>query len=96
MDSRIRNNWGLMNSILKQIIASDGSCTKWAGPTVCKQCPMSKLKQKEDGHFLSCIEALGVSEMSEEDADARYKEVATRLLLDEAIDEILGESNVSE
>ena len=34
--------------------------------------------------------------MTEEEADAKYKEVAARILLDEAIDEILGESNVSE
>jgi len=84
-----------MSSILKKIVEADGSCTKWASPSVCKQCPLSKLKQKEDGHYLSCVEALGVSEMSEEEADARYKEVAERLLLEEAIDEILGESDVS-
>lgn len=86
------------NSILKKIIENDGSCTLWASPSVCKQCPMSKLKQKEDGHYLSCIEAIGIKdEMSEEEADAKYKEVATRLLLDEAIEEILGEStDVSE
>lgn len=87
---------GIMNSILKKIIQEEGSCTLWASPTVCAQCPMSKLKQKEDGNWLSCVEALGVSNMSEEEADARYKEVATRLLLDEAIEEILGEPSVSE
>ncbi len=84
-----------MSSILKKIVEADGSCTKWASPSICKQCPLSKLKQKEDGNYLSCVEALGVSEMSEEEADARYKEVAERLLLEEAIDEILGESDVS-
>lgn len=87
---------GIMSSILKKIIEEDGSCTLWASPSVCAQCPMSKLKQKEDGNWLSCVEALGVGNMSEEDADARYKEIAARLLLDEAIDEILGESDVSE
>lgn len=85
-----------MSDILKKIIESGGSCTLWANPSICRRCPMSKLKQKEDGHFLSCVDALGVSEMTEEQADARYKEVAVRLLLDEAIDEILGESDVSE
>ena len=85
-----------MNDILKKIIAADGSCTQWASPTVCKQCPLSKLKQKPNGTYLSCIEALKVQDMSEEEADARYKDVAIRILLDEAIDEILGESNVSE
>lgn len=85
-----------MSSILKKIIESDGSCTQWAKPSICKLCPLSKLKKKEDGNYLSCVEALNIDNMSEEEADARYKEVATRLLLDEAIDEILGESDVSE
>lgn len=87
---------GIMSHILKKIIESDGSCTQWATPAICKLCPMSKLKQKEDGNFLSCVEALGVNDMTEEEADAKYKDIASRLLLDEAIDEILGESDVSE
>ena len=81
---------------MNKIIEAEGSCTQWASPSVCKECPLSKLRQKSNGNYLSCIEALGVQEMTEEEADARYKEVAIRILLDEAIDEILGESNVSE
>jgi hypothetical protein len=84
-----------MSSILKKIIEADGSCTKWANPSICNECPLSKLKQKEDGHYLSCVEALGVSDMTEEEADARYKEIAARILLEEVIEEILGESDVS-
>ena len=87
---------GIMNSILNQIIEAEGSCTQWASPSICKFCPLSKLRQKPNGTNLSCIEALRVQNMTEEEADAKYKEVATRLLLDEAIDEILGESDVSE
>lgn len=83
------------NSILKKIIDNDGSCTQWASPSVCKQCPLSQLRKKANGENLSCIEALGVQDMSEEQADMKYKEVATRILLDEAIDEILGEDDVS-
>lgn len=78
-------------SILNKIIQSDGSCTQWASPAICKQCPLSQLRKKEDGTYLSCVEALGTQDMTEEEADARYKEVASRILLDEAIDEILGE-----
>lgn len=77
--------------ILSKIIEEEGSCTGWANPTVCAACPLSRLKQKPDGSYLSCIEALGVQDMTEEEADARYKEVATRLLLDEAIEDILSE-----
>jgi hypothetical protein len=58
--------------------------------------PLGLLRQKPNGTYLSCIEALGVQNMTEEEADARYKEVAARILLDEAIDEILGEPDVSE
>jgi len=79
--------------ILIKIIEEEGSCTKWADPSICRQCPLSKLRRKTNGTFLSCVEALGVQEMTEEEADARYKEVASRILLDEAIDEILGESD---
>lgn len=75
--------------ILNKIIDNEGSCTKWASPSVCKQCPLSKLRKKEDGTYLSCVEALGIDNMSEEEADARYKEVASRILLDEAFDELL-------
>jgi hypothetical protein len=80
-----------MNSILNKIIQSEGSCTQWANVSVCKQCPLSRLRKKEDGTYFSCVEALGIQDMTEEDADARYKEVASRILLDEAIEEILGE-----
>lgn len=66
----------------------NGSCC-WATPSVCQQCPMSSLKQKENGSDMSCIEALGIEDLSEEEADKKYKEVAERLLLDEAIDSIL-------
>lgn len=76
--------------ILKKIIQEDGSCT-WANPSVCAQCPLSKVKKRDNGDYYSCIEALGVQDLTEEQADARYKEVATRLLLDETIDAILGE-----
>lgn len=81
--------------ILHKIIESDGSCTLWATSEICKQCPLSRLRKKEDGTYLSCIEALGAQDMTEEEADARYKEVASRILLDEAIEEILGEPDGS-
>lgn len=57
---------------------------------------MGKLKKKPDGTWLSCIEAIGIENLTEEQADAKYKEVASRLLLDEAIDDILGVKDSSE
>lgn len=77
--------------ILKKIVDSDGSCTLWAKPSICKLCPMSRLKKKSDGSFLSCVEALGVQDFTEEEADAKYKEVASRILIDKAVDDLLGE-----
>jgi hypothetical protein len=82
--------------ILNKIIEEDGSCTLWASPAICAQCPLSKLKQKPDGTYLSCVEALNVDNLTEEEADAKYKEVASRILLDEAIDDLLGESDGSQ
>lgn len=79
--------------ILKKIVEQEGNCC-WSKPAICKLCPLSKLKKKQDGSHMSCIEALGVQDLSEEQADARYKEVAARLLLDETIDQILGDTDV--
>ena len=75
--------------IIKKIIEDDGHCGSWAKPNVCAVCPMSKLVKKNNGSYLSCVEALGAIDMSEEEADARYKEAATRLLLDQTMDDIL-------
>jgi len=50
---------------------------------------MSRLKQRIDGNWLSCADAVGVNNMSEEESDVRYKEIAIRLLLNEAIDDLL-------
>lgn len=82
--------------ILNKIVESEGSCTNWANPSICRQCPLSKLKKKPNGTYYSCIEALGVQEMTEEEADARYKDVAAKILLDKTIDKILGESDGSQ
>jgi hypothetical protein len=80
--------------ILKQIIAEEGNCC-WSKPSICISCPLSKLKVKQDGSFMSCIESLGVQDLTEAKADARYKDVATRILLDETVDQILGDINGS-
>jgi hypothetical protein len=75
--------------ILTKIIEDEGHCGLWAKPDICKRCPMSMLKQKADGSYLSCIEALAAQDLSEEKADALYKEAAIRLALNEAVDDLL-------
>lgn len=77
-------------SILKRIIQEDGNCA-WAREHICALCPLAKLKKKEDGSYYSCLEALKAQDLPEEQADAIYKDVAERLLLDETIDAILGD-----
>lgn len=80
--------------ILRRIIQEDGNCC-WSKPSICKQCPLSKLKTKADGTPMNCIEAIGVEDLSEEDADKKYKEVATRILLDETIEDLLRDKDVA-
>lgn len=75
-------------TILERIIAEEGNCC-WATPTICAKCPMGKLVRYESGRYLSCIEALEVDGLSEEEADARYKEAATRKLADLMINKII-------
>ena len=79
---------GIMH-ILNKIIENEGNCSGWATKAICSVCPVSKLRKKADGTYYSCVEAIGIDDMTEEQADARYKEIASRILLDEAIDDLL-------
>ena len=74
--------------ILQKIIEQDGSCC-WAKPEICEQCPLSKLKQRPDGTYHSCVEAVRIDGVTEEDADLRYKEIASRILTDISVEEYL-------
>jgi hypothetical protein len=81
--------------IVKKIVEEGGSCC-WARPNICAICPLSMLKIKPNGSYMSCIESLGVQDLSEEEADAKYLDIASRILLSEAIEEIIGDKNGSE
>ena len=74
--------------ILERIVEEDGSCC-WATPSVCKRCPMGSLTRSDNGSFMSCVEALNIDGLSEEEADLRYKEAATRKLADIALDQLI-------
>lgn len=88
MDNNNRSDDG--NDILQRIINENGSCTGWANQhTTCKRCPMSRLKKRDDGNWLSCADAVGVNNLTEEQADDKYKKIAIRLLLDEAVEDLL-------
>lgn len=74
--------------ILEKIIEEEGNCC-WANKSICEQCPLSKLKKRPDGTYYSCAESVKISGETEEDADARYKEIATRILLEKSIEEYI-------
>ncbi len=75
--------------ILQTIVDKDGSCTKWANKSICAMCPMSKLKKRKDGGYYSCFEAMCAAELTEEEADRRYKQAAIKLLQDMSIEDML-------
>lgn len=78
------------NEILQRIINEEGNCS-WANKKICAQCPLSRLVKRPDGNYYSCVEAVNAANLNtEEEIDARYKEIATRLLMDEAVDELLA------
>jgi hypothetical protein len=75
--------------ILQKIIEEGGSCC-WSDPSICALCPLSKLKIKPNGNYLSCIESIGAENLTEEEADAKYKLAAESALLDLQMHSVLG------
>jgi hypothetical protein len=74
--------------ILERIIKEDGNCC-WSKPSICRNCPLSKLKTDSNGNYLNCVEAVGATSIFEEEADALYKKVAEKLLLEMEVHNIL-------
>ena len=76
--------------ILEKIVSENGSCD-WADPnTVCSNCPFSKLKQRPDGTYLSCLDALGVTNYKSRTAqDELYLKAAKEYLISQNIDTLL-------
>lgn len=72
------------SAILERIITENGSCC-WANPTVCTMCPLGRLARNDTGKFMSCVEAIGIDGLSEEEADAKYKEAAIDKLANKVI-----------
>ncbi len=73
-------------AILRRIISENGSCC-WSKPSICVNCPLSKLKLYDDDRYVSCVEALGIDGMSEEEADAAYKKAAFDKLIELIVEE---------
>ena len=77
--------------ILERIISEEGSCC-WATPDVCKRCPLGCLIRSDNGGFMSCVEALSIDGLSEEEADAKYKQAAIEKLFDAALDKVIEDT----
>lgn len=75
-------------TILERIVAEEGSCC-WATPSVCVSCPLGRLTRSDNGKYMSCVEALNIDGLSEEEADARYKEAASNKLADLTIENLI-------
>jgi hypothetical protein len=74
--------------ILERIVAEEGNCC-WATPTVCHHCPLGRLIRSDNGKYMSCVEALAIDGLSEEEADAVYKKAALDKLADVLFDNII-------
>ncbi len=75
--------------ILQKIVDEEGSCT-WADERVCRTCPLSRLKTRPDGNYISCLEAVGGhNTTTEEESDALYLNAALKLLMDVNVQYIL-------
>jgi hypothetical protein len=81
--------------ILQRLIKEEGSCDGWAeSMDACASCPLAKFKTKPDGNYLSCIEAVGISEdMSEHEMNTKYKAAAEKVLVDLQMEAMLEEDS---
>jgi hypothetical protein len=75
-------------SILERIVREEGNCC-WARPAICKQCPLGRLAKADGSRYISCVEALNIEGLSEEEADARYKDAALRKLAELVIEKAI-------
>lgn len=75
-------------AILEKIIQEEGSCT-WASATVCNNCPLGKIARGDGKGFMSCVEAINIDGLSEEEADKKYKEAALDKLADLSMENII-------
>ena len=77
-------------TILERIVQEEGSCT-WSKPSICAKCPLGRLARDKNGGFMSCVEALHIDGLSEEQADVRYLKAAQEKLADITIDRLIEE-----
>ena len=82
--------------VLKRIIEANGSCdwvfSLFRGCNVCQFCPIARLREKPNGDYFSCYEAVCGEQKINDDSkiDRMYLQTAEKLLLDISVDEELG------
>jgi len=82
--------------VLKRIIDAKGSCdwvfSLYRGCNICHFCPLGKLREKPNGDYYSCYEAVCGEQKIDDDSkiDKMYLEAAEKKLLDISVDEELG------
>jgi hypothetical protein len=62
------------------IIADTDSCSTFDS-SICSICPLAKLKQREDGSYMSCIEVVSFTK----EKDGSYAKAAFDILLKEIL-----------
>jgi hypothetical protein len=74
--------------ILQEIIDRDGDCEDFAGPAVCKRCPLGN--KTVDGRRVNCMDFLRITEqMTSEQIEEIYKQAAQEELFRIELEEIL-------
>jgi len=78
--------------ILQKIIDDGGDCEALHARSLlylCKSCPLSKLKQRSDGTYLSCWDAIVVGEDDYRFAEELYLDKALEVLQDIMVEDML-------
>ena len=85
-----------IRQLLQSIIDNDGECIDMAITLDCKDCPISKMANRSDGSRLSCVSVVQATDSSTSSLNAKYKNLAEKLLIDLEIEEILLRGNNNE
>jgi hypothetical protein len=75
-------------SILERIVEEGGSCS-WARASTCKVCPLGKSTNADGTRYISCVVAINIEGLSEKEADAKYKDAATRKLAEILLEAVI-------
>ncbi len=76
--------------ILQEIIDRHGDCEGFAGPAICKRCPLGN--KQVNGRRVNCMDYLKItSEMTEDEVYDKYEKAAEEELFQIEMENILSE-----